>query len=279
MWVSLNCSDTDFSNIIPKLRLRPVHKLERPHWHTSLRSWLLLSFNKSLRNVFQKLKMFQYLRLKVYCSPFQKKIKRQVIDLPAITLLEMEGDPWSQPLLVRSQLWKLSIKERVPGPCPAQTRGGQDRKFPATKWQAVVEAHTWPGRIGFEGPCQIHMWQWQQERAAEDSGEGSGQADKHRASGTPGRCPTACRATCPESLSGVRAQESETRAEPLQGWRKSLVPVSVFWSKWKRALLVLRKEIRSLRVKESLTIYYGLDYVCPNFMCWNPNPQRDYIWR
>lgn len=79
MWVSLNCSDTDFSNIIPKLRLRPVHKLERPHWHTSLRSWLLLSFNKSLRNVFQKLKMFQYLRLKVYCSPFQKKIKRQVI--------------------------------------------------------------------------------------------------------------------------------------------------------------------------------------------------------
>ena len=50
----------------------------------------------------------------------------------------------------------------------------------------------------------------------------SGQADKHRASGTPGRCPTACWATCPQSLSGVPAQESETGAEPLQGWKEIL---------------------------------------------------------
>ena len=74
--------------------------------------------------------------------------------------------PWSQPFLVRAQLWKLSIKEDVPGPCSEQRRGRQDRKLPTRKWQAVGGAYPRAGRVGSERECQTHVT----VRAGEDSG-------------------------------------------------------------------------------------------------------------
>ena len=147
MWVSLNCSDTDFSNIIPKLRLRPVRKLERPHWHASLRSWLLLSFNKSLRNFFQKLKMFQYFRLNVYCFPFQKKTKRHVI----LVLLNFLYVFLAQIIYVFLEFLLLPV---TPHSYTRYFHSKPRRKESGPEIPSAALIHFWP-KIGFL--CSFHL--------------------------------------------------------------------------------------------------------------------------
>lgn len=88
-----------------------------------------------------------------------------------------------------------------------------------------------------------------QERAAENSaGKGCGLADKHKASDTPGRCPTTCyghglRASEWGPSSGELRWVLSDELSPCRDKMKPLIPVSVFQSKPERTLLVLRKEV------------------------------------